>query len=452
MDYRQFVDCVSMPCCVLSVEKTEEAYGEIRIVCANEAYRATMGESYYDGMIYSELVPKDNKFEDYCYRAAVLGQKMHAYVVTKALGFWTDQTLVPLQSDRKDIGYCQFIFEFTRDAETDRMAAVSIETARPVIRACIELMRAGDFHASVGGALDVIIREAGAGAARILLIDHMEKSVVHYCDRIVDGRFQHRTKDPLSYELVRSWEQTIGVSDCIIIKDEQDLAELERENPAWARSMREDGVESLVLVPMRRGESAFGYLYMLNFNVDNIVRIKEMLSLMSFFLGSEIYNHILLGRMEKISLIDELTGVFNRRAMSRRMGQLAAAAPGRSFGVVNIDLNGLKTVNDRDGHDAGDRLIAQAARLLEDLFRRDDIFRTGGDEFIVIADDTDSKGFTEKLCRLREDAEKGGVRFAVGSFWSDGGVPLKDVFRCADEMMYADKNAYYARHPELKRR
>ena len=79
MEFQAFVNTVDMPCCVLSVEKAgEESWGEIRIVVANRAYRDTMGPAYHDNMIYSELVPQDNKFEDYCYRAAVLKQRMHA--------------------------------------------------------------------------------------------------------------------------------------------------------------------------------------------------------------------------------------------------------------------------------------------------------------------------------------------------------------------------------------
>ena len=111
MDFQHFVDGVDMPCCVMSVQKTaEDTCGEIRIIAANRRYKKTMGPAYYDGMLYSELVPKDNKFEDYCYRAAILKQRMHAYVETRALGCWTDQTLIPLGSDREDVGYWQFVF------------------------------------------------------------------------------------------------------------------------------------------------------------------------------------------------------------------------------------------------------------------------------------------------------------------------------------------------------
>lgn len=71
MDYQAFVDTCATACAVLSVEKSGDSYGEIRIVCANEPYKETMGPRYYDNMFYHELVPKDLKFEDYCFRAAL---------------------------------------------------------------------------------------------------------------------------------------------------------------------------------------------------------------------------------------------------------------------------------------------------------------------------------------------------------------------------------------------
>ena len=99
MDFQAFADSVAMPCCVLSVQCTlEHTCGEIRIVCANQPYKETMGPAYYDGMPYYELVPEDKKFEDYCFRSAILGQRMHAYVETAALNCWTDQTIIPLRS------------------------------------------------------------------------------------------------------------------------------------------------------------------------------------------------------------------------------------------------------------------------------------------------------------------------------------------------------------------
>jgi diguanylate cyclase (GGDEF)-like protein len=235
-------------------------------------------------------------------------------------------------------------------------------------------------------------------------------------------------------------------------KQALDMAELEKLDPDWVRSMRRGGVTSLVLVPLRRDNSIIGYLYVVNFDVTKIVEVKEMTELMAFFLTSEIVNYLLVNKLDHISKIDALTGINNRRAMIERMKDLTVACGTVPFGVVNIDLNGLKTVNDLQGHEAGDRLLIQAGEILRKVFYDEDLFRTGGDEFVVITSDISRETFEHKVERLRRDVLKNSeVSFAVGTFWTDGSVDVTTAFRNADERMYADKQLFYEIHPELRR-
>ena len=98
------------------------------------------------------------------------------------------------------------------------------------------------------------------------------------------------------------------------------------------------------------------------------------------------------------------------------------------------------------GHEAGDKLIVQAGELLRKVFYQEDIFRTGGDEFVIITSGIDQETFYRKVKRLRNDVEKNSrVSFAVGEFWSEGDQNTKDVFRYADERMYADKQKRHQR-------
>ena len=450
MDFKALVDMIDMPCCVLSVEKTTR---EIRILVANDPYKNTMGSGYYDGMVYLELVPKDNKFEDYCYRAAILKQRMHAYVETKALGAWTDQTLIPLKSERDDIGYCQFIFEFTKTAETDRMAAVSVQTAEAFIKAGLMLLGTEDFRKNVGDALNVIMEETGAGGGRILLIDKDKKEVRCLCEKTAGNveTVHENIEQVISYDLVSTWEAIIGVSNELIIQNESDMRQIEEKNPDWAESMRTHYISSLMLSPLRRGNDIVGYLYVINFDLTKVIIAKELVELMSFTLGAEIHNYLLLQRLEELSLLDTLTGLKNRRAMADCAKEITSC-DGMPFGVVSIDLNGLKTVNDRRGHEAGDNLLIQASKKVEKAFYQDDIFRTGGDEFIVISKGTNHEAFTRKVEKLRCDMiNSSDVHFAIGDYWSDGTVDIKSALCISDERMYSDKNAFYERYPELRR-
>jgi len=202
---------------------------------------------------------------------------------------------------------------------------------------------------------------------------------------------------------------------------------------------------------LRRAKEVIGYLYVINFDVSRAVETKELIELVSFFLGSEIHSHLLLRRLEEISQMDTLTGIRNRRAMSLCMKRMQEERS--PFGVLNIDLNGLKTVNDREGHEAGDQLLIQAGEILNKVFYQDDLFRTGGDEFIVISRNISEDTFAKKLSRLRGDVIKNsGVSFAIGDYWSDGTVDVTTALRYADEKMYRDKEAFYERHPELRRK
>ena len=454
MNFQTFVDMVDIPCCVMSVKKTEkETCGEIRILAANQVYKAIMGPGYHDGMVYHELVPRDNKFEDYCFRAAILKQRMHAYVETKAFHSWTDQTLIPLASDSDRIGYCQFIFEFTREAETERMAAVSVNTANAVVKAGLTLIRSENFEASLSEVLRVIMDEAEAKVGQILLIDHENRRAVNLC-RVLSADAEPLldvSVQTITYELLCSWEKLIGVSNAIIIQNEQDMEQIWQLNPEWTESMEKNHVRTLVLVPLRRSKEVIGYLYVLNFNTERTVEVKELVELMSFVLGSEIYNHLLLRKLEEISQIDSLTGIRNRRAMKEKMKILQEN--GACYGVVNIDLNGLKVVNDRDGHEAGDRMLIQGSELLSKVFYQEDLFRTGGDEFVVITDGISREAFDRKVERLRRDvAKNANISFAIGDFWTDGTMDMREAFKIADEKMYADKKAFYDRHPEMRRK
>ena len=455
IDYRNFVNSVAFPCCVISVQKKEgKKYGDIRIVCANEAYKNVMGPAYYDNMLYHELVPQDNKFEDYVYRAAVLHQKMHAYVETRALSCWTDQTMIPLESDDENFGYCQFIFEFTNDFDADRMSAVSVNTAEVLVRIVSKISSSKNFNESVEYVMDLLLETCEAGAGRIMLFDHERKDALIYCERFRGSIPEVRNrKDIISYDLMLGWEKVVGESNDVIIQDEHDMEELKRLQPEWAKSLIENSVTSLVLIPLRRNNTIIGYLYIVNYNIEKTVEAKEISELLSFVLGAEISNHQLMLRLERQSRVDALTAAQNRRAMDLRIDHIKKFHFGLPFGVVNIDLNGLKTVNDNRGHVAGDLLLIKAAGLLRRVFDAEDIFRTGGDEFVVITDGIDEPGFLRKLSLLDSYAASSPeISFSIGTFWSDGSVGIDEAIRTADDIMYENKLQYYETHPGKMRR
>lgn len=155
--------------------------------------------------------------------------------------------------------------------------------------------------------------------------------------------------------------------------------------------------------------------------------------------------------LEQLADEDPLAPVLNRRAFVRELGRMVAFAEryGTPSSVLYFDLNGLKAINDRWGHAAGDAALAHVADVLLRHTRGTDVVgRLGGDEFGVILVQADDAAAAAKSAELagaiagspldwHGDALT--VSTAVGSFAFDGGEPAHTVLSRADRAMYDQK-------------
>jgi diguanylate cyclase (GGDEF)-like protein len=153
---------------------------------------------------------------------------------------------------------------------------------------------------------------------------------------------------------------------------------------------------------------------------------------------------------------DPLTGVANRRSFERTLASALsrATALGRSVGLLMLDLDGFKAVNDRHGHAAGDEALREVARRLRRCVReRDVVARLGGDEFVVVLTDLGGRSgvAVDSVERVRAALEEPiavgravevGVRAAIGVATSPGdGTTVAELLAVADRGMYAAKAA-----------
>jgi diguanylate cyclase (GGDEF)-like protein len=110
-------------------------------------------------------------------------------------------------------------------------------------------------------------------------------------------------------------------------------------------------------------------------------------------------------------------------------------------GVCYTDINGLKAINAREGHDAGDEKIKEAADIVASVFKRKNCYRIGGDEFLAIIPEITQEKFEEQVKKLRTKLAK--VSAAIGSVWIEDSGEINKAVKRADERMYEDKAAYY---------
>ncbi len=158
--------------------------------------------------------------------------------------------------------------------------------------------------------------------------------------------------------------------------------------------------------------------------------------------------HLLLEESEHFASIDMLTGLLNRRAFYAE----AAGACRRSrrkrlpVALMYLDLDGLKQVNDRDGHEAGDVLLVDFVRTTKAQLRTHDLFaRLGGDEFAILlleADDREARGVADRIQVALAGVTGRPVRASIGVAVSEQPpIDLDELLRPADRAMYQVKQA-----------
>ena len=167
-----------------------------------------------------------------------------------------------------------------------------------------------------------------------------------------------------------------------------------------------------------------------------------------------IERHRLLSALKSLSLIDDLTRLYNRRGFSDLGEQYLKLAKRSARGVtmVYLDLDRFKTINDSLGHHVGDRALINVADILRASFRQSDIVaRLGGDEFAVLALESSGEGTDILIQRLRDrfsefnrssrESYQLSVSIGVSRHEGEIRVRLDDLLAEADAAMYAEKRA-----------
>ena len=466
MRFQSVVDGIDAMTCVVSVEKLENGrYGDIRIVTGNRAYidsienpvpgTQMLTNEFVPNSIYTRYFTQDLNFEDFCYRSAVQKKCLHSYAHPDRMDVWFNMTFLPLGPDDGNICYCTYTMEINIEANTERLSNVSGELASAVLETSLKLSGSRDFKATMDDVIKDIRELCESEYCCIFLMDKESQTCKILCEDYAEGFMPKEAgeiEEANFYELAQTWEDTIAGSNCLVVKSEQDMEVLKQRNPTWQKSLEQFGVETIVLFPIKFQNELLGYMWATFFDPENAGRIKETLELTTYVLGLEISSHQLVDRLRAMSSKDMLTGLLNRNEMNNRVAELQAGAHGsgsESMGVVFADLNGLKRVNDVEGHDAGDELLRNAARAMLDVFDEEEAFRVGGDEFLALVLGATESDVESKIEALREAAKNyKGVVFAIGGCVAKDGEDIRRALRLSDELMYADKSAYYKEHPK----
>ncbi|AEE13967.1 diguanylate cyclase with PAS/PAC sensor [Thermodesulfobium narugense DSM 14796] len=156
------------------------------------------------------------------------------------------------------------------------------------------------------------------------------------------------------------------------------------------------------------------------------------------------------------SFHDSLTGLFNRAYFEEELEKLSSGRFSPTSLII-VDLDNLKLVNDKLGHEKGDLLIKKAAKILSSTFRSTDtVSRIGGDEFAILLPMCTKDCTKELIKRLKENIEKANqekdnlyLSMSIGYATKEGPFNKIEIFREADSYMYLDKQHHHEQSKEI---
>jgi diguanylate cyclase (GGDEF)-like protein len=188
---------------------------------------------------------------------------------------------------------------------------------------------------------------------------------------------------------------------------------------------------------------------------------QSILELFLMQVSSYLENLELQRKLEEIAQADGLTGVFNRYYFDKRFEEESDLSRrfGQPLSLILVDVNGLKEVNDNVGHEAGDMLLEQTARLLNsNISSFDSIYRIGGDEFVILMSNCAENQLQVMMNMFKELQEVASfdyqeqqfpIRFSLGGSCSTE-VQHKLLKDESDKRMYQDKENYYKTHRKYR--
>jgi len=240
------------------------------------------------------------------------------------------------------------------------------------------------------------------------------------------------------------------------LRREPDQASISRYSlyGPWRAANRDFGFEVAVAFPLHiPNANKRGILVFYADSADYFERVgQEPFAAFARLAEATLAQSELRAQLHRKATHDALTGLHNRAWLSEELEQLHANAVrhGRRYALMMFDLDGFKEINDRFGHAAGDRALATAAAIASAESRRGDVVgRWGGDEFLALLREADTKAAVAAGERIRVRLEATDVQTAEGPIrmragfgvacYPDAAHNLDDMLRAADAALYVAK-------------
>lgn len=313
-----------------------------------------------------------------------------------------------------------------------------LEISTTLIECVTELSSNNNIDEAIRNLIKIINKFFKAERTYIFEIDY-ENEAIHSTYEYNEIGMAKDTEDfkevPLS--AIEDWIYKFENEGIFYIDDIE--KETKENEPIVYKILFNRKVKKLIAVPLIRDDKIIGFLGVNNpsYKPDE----DRLLSSIQFFVTNSLISKYRQEKLRYLSYKDVLTNLYNRNKYISVMESYGGIMAKR-VGIIYMDLNGLKRINDQEGHEAGDRFIKRAAEEILSVFPENS-YRIGGDEFVVLLIGIDKDVFEEKLNTLKANAKEKNISISFGSVWLEECDNLEERFKDVDKLMYEDKRKFY---------
>lgn len=438
------MDLLQVPSCILDAGGLEDSR---EAICrhVNPAFCRFMEketEELIERPFYQlGIMDKDSSWLNALSRAISDNQVIWGRLYAEKPGKWLRFVLAPVGENRM----CSFSFlDISGEEKTRRRLRRDNATDKAIIRAIRRLISEPSFSRAIDRILQDLSRAIHPD--RLYILETDRKTISNTYEWCAPGvKSEMASLQNLPYDdYMQSWEKYLENDTVVVIPD---IEELRRHGDIDGYEiLKRQNIHSLMSAPLYYQGELIGYLGADNYEENERMDTKYLLETVGAFIAMHVVNQRLMKRLEFASGNDSLTGVKNRNAMDIYFYEHADEP---NHGILFMDVNNLKYINDVKGHAAGDKMLQELASFLCRHFPKEQIYRSGGDEFMVIIPHTDRNEVKHKMEELRRAMKSEPFSFSIGHAVSDG-RGLRFAAAQADRRMYQDKRAYYRHHKRYR--
>lgn len=340
----------------------------------------------------------------------------------------------------------EIAFDLTETMREKQNLQNMLETEKVIVECIRDLYKNHDLTQAIPFFLERIGKFLQADRAYIFdLRGEYLKNTYEWCDDGIEPEQDDLQSVPRDY--FDRWWKAFEEKECVVI---QDIETIKDVAPGEYEVLVSQSIERLATVPLERDGQLYACIGVDNPPPELMQNAVSILQTLRYFLMLAIRRAEDEAKLAKLSYYDTLTSFYNRNRYIQDLEKFSDCKD--SVGIVFLDMNGLKEVNDHCGHGRGDQLLVRCARCIRKGFGESNFYRVGGDEFVVIDIGGSEAAFLKRVDDLRAYFdEKSNISAAIGACWTSEGADINAAITAADERMYSDKQAFYHDHHPSKR-